>query len=169
MSKLELTEEQRKKVTEWLEGICHTLAKRLVDRRILGNGVRVESRWVWPGKIMIGVAFETADPENSKIWVIGGDAMTADVVPLDVARNPRDVAKHLALNWQVKGARLGKAADSTEGEKGTIDYKGLEETLREQAEVLYQLAEDESMWPDMKDEPGAGKQLEDKNQADPSA
>ncbi|MEA5445967.1 DUF4826 family protein [Gammaproteobacteria bacterium AB-CW1] len=158
----EMTPQQREQLTRWVESVCQDLARRLVQREILGKDTRVESRWVWPGRLVIGVAFEKSNPAQSKLWVVGGEQITPDFVALKVARNPREVARHLALDWQAKGARLASAGDAKEGEEqGQLDWGSMDQSLQEQAELMYALAEDDNMWPNLEDEPGAGSDRKD--------
>ncbi|MCP1727513.1 hypothetical protein J2T60_001513 [Natronospira proteinivora] len=140
----------------WVETVCEELAKRLVSRGIMEQPVRVESRWVLPGKVIIGVA-EERQADRKRMWIIGGDAVLPDAVDISVARNPRDVARHFCMRWQLSGARMATTAEKEEGAQGMIDWQAVEKRLEKQAEALHLLAEDDQAWDDIRDEPGAGK------------
>lgn len=131
-------------VEKWAESVCQDLARRLVKRQILSGHVRVEARWAAPGRILLGIAWEDDHPRN-RYWVIGGDAITPDVVPLRVAETPRDAARHFALRWQMTGARVGKAGEGGK-HAGLVDWAGLEDRFAEQAEMLYGLTLKDEIW-----------------------
>jgi len=152
-------QEQMENLRIWVETVCEELAKRLVNRGIMEQSVRVESRWVLPGQVVIGVAEEKSGQSKKRMWVIGGDSVTPDAVDIAVARNPREVAQHFCMRWQLSGARMATAAEDTDGEQGMIDWKGVEKRLEKQAEVLHRLADDDRAWADTRDEPGAGKKV----------
>jgi len=148
----------QEQIKEWIEHHCHELARRLSARGVLKGTVRVESRWVLPGQVMIGVAQQKDKPRPS-MWVIGGEVVTPDAVDIGLARNPREAARHFSLRWQLSGARMGTAAEGEGGHEGMVDWKGIEQRLSQQAEMLHRLAEDERAWKNTQDEPGAGKKL----------
>jgi hypothetical protein len=131
-------------VEKWAKEVCQDLAQRLVKRDILRGKVRVEARWAAPGRILLGVAWDDDHPRD-RYWVIGGEAMTPDVVPLKVADTPRDAARHFSLRWQMTGARVGKAG--TDGKHaGLVDWAGLEDRFAEQAELLYEFTSKDEVW-----------------------
>lgn len=138
-------------IKAWGEAVVHNLAQRLVTRGYFQKHARVEARWALPGRVLIGVAWQ-ADKPRQKAWVIGGDAVLADVVELKVAKDPREAARHFAMRWQLQGARLGTAADG-EGKAGQLDWKGMEEKLARQAEALHELVEADELWQDIREEP----------------
>lgn len=141
-------------IKAWGEAVVNDLAQRLVTRGYFQKHARVEARWALPGRILIGVAWQ-ADQPNNKVWVIGGEAVPADVVELKVARDAREAARHFSMRWQLNGARLGTAADG-DGKAGQIDWKAVEEKLARQAEALHQLAEQDEFWEDIREEPQRG-------------
>ncbi len=150
MSDEQNTPESQEAIKAWGQNVANDLAQRLVTRGYFEKHARVEARWALPGRVMIGVAWQ-ADKPRSKVWVIGGEAVPADVVELNVAKDPRAAARHFAMRWQLQGARLGTAADS-EGKAGQIDWKGVEEKLAQQAEALHQLAEEDEFWQGIQEE-----------------
>lgn len=144
MSEDNINPDDHDAVRQWAEPVCKDLAQRLIKRDVLAGHVRMEVRWAAPGRILLGIAWDDDHPRQ-RYWVIGGDAVTPDVLPLRVADNPRDAARHFALRWQMTGARMGSAGD--EGKHpGLVDWAGMEERFVEQAEMLYDLTTQDDVW-----------------------
>ncbi|MDQ2070398.1 DUF4826 family protein [Natronospira bacteriovora] len=138
-------------IKAWGEKVAQDLARRLVQKGIFKGHARVEARWAMPGQILLGVAWQEDTPQR-KVWVIGGEDVTPDVVELKAAKDPREAAKHFSMRWQLNGARIGSAAEQG-GQKGQIDYKSIEEQFQKQAEKLYELAKRDELWQGIRKEP----------------
>ena len=93
--------------------------------------IEVKPAWTLPFQLLIGKAREQSDARSFQ-WFICGD-MPLDHLDSDTASTPREVAKHFAMKWQLDAARLQD--DSSE-------------TLIENAEALYALADDDNLWAD---------------------
>jgi hypothetical protein len=130
-------------VYAWASATSETVAAHMVQRKLLKGKIRVETRWILPHRIFLGVAWSKDNP-GRKYWVISGEVPT-DHLDARTARSPRDAARHFALRWQLQGARVGTAADG-EGHKGEVDWKGMEQRLAEHAEFLYSLVTRDDPW-----------------------
>lgn len=136
-----LTREQREKIAEWVESEGKEIAAALFRKRVLQGKVRVESRWMLPGRMFVGVAWSETHP-GPKYWVTGGEWLVRDYVPLNVAETPRDAARHFALQWQLNGARIGLASE----DESEMDWKAAEERMAKRAEALYQVVAEDALW-----------------------
>lgn len=145
MSEEKINLEDSEAVRSWAENVAQDLARRLVKRGILSGKTQVEARWAAPGHIFLGIAWQEDRPRD-RYWVIGGEAVTPDVVPLSVADNPRDAARHFYLRWQMAGAKMGANANGEGKHPGLVDWTGLEERFARQAEMLYDLTTRDSVW-----------------------
>ncbi|MBT8143145.1 MAG: DUF4826 family protein, partial [Gammaproteobacteria bacterium] len=99
--------------------------------------------WAMPGKLFIGRIWDAEDESNAW-WVISG-AVRSDHLQADVADNPRDALRHFCLKWQMQNARLEKASESDHPADQQA-WTGIGENLAAQAEALYQLVEQDSLW-----------------------
>lgn len=144
MSKDNIDPDNHDAVRQWAEPVCRDLAQRLVQRQVLSGKVRMEVSWAAPGRILLGLAWDEDHPRD-RHWVIGGDAVTPDVIPKRVADNPRDAARYFALRWQMTGARVGSTGEAGK-HPGLVDWAGMEERFVEQAEMLYDLTTRDDLW-----------------------
>ncbi len=136
-----LSRAQKEKITQWAEAEGQAIARELVQKKVLRGHVKVESRWILPGKMYLGVAWSESQA-GPKYWVTGGEMLTRDYVSLDTAETPRDAARHFALQWQLNGARIGLAAD----EDAEMDWEAVERRMIERAEALYAMTEEDRYW-----------------------
>lgn len=136
-----LSREQREKISEWVNAEGEKIAAELFRKRVLRGKIRVESRWMLPGRMLVGVAWSETHP-GEKFWVTGGEWLARDYVPLHVAETARDAARHFALQWQLRGARIGTAAE----DDAAVDWKKAEERMAKRAEALYQAVEEDRLW-----------------------
>jgi len=84
--------------------------------------------------------------ERKKYWVITGD-LPNDHLPYDVAKHPRDAIKHFSMAWQMKAEKLQNKLDNKELSIGTPEQQeSMITLLRERAESLYSLAQEDAMW-----------------------
>ena len=78
-------------------------------------------------------------------WLIAGEYSATDVVPFKVATSAKEAAKHFALKWQLGVAQL--LAQPDRQVNGQWIHKKARE-LEQQAEGLYELAENQALWHD---------------------
>ncbi|MCH7501891.1 MAG: DUF4826 family protein [Proteobacteria bacterium] len=118
------------KLQPWIRSQLDSAVQTLIKLQVFeGALIEVKPAWTLPFQLLIGKAREQSDARNFR-WFICGD------IPLDhlgsaAASTPREAAKHFAMKWQLDAARLQD--DSSE-------------TLIENAEALYALADDDNLW-----------------------
>jgi hypothetical protein len=91
--------------------------------------IEVRPAWVLPSQILVGKAREQGDPVAFR-WFICGE-VPLDHIPGDAANTPREVIRYFALKWQLDSEK--KEADQAK-------------RLIEDAESLYDLANDDRFW-----------------------
>lgn len=113
----------------WVRDTLDRTVKELTTRGLF-ESVVVEAKpaWVFPGQILIG-KIRGQGNELGFYWFIGGNLPT-DCIASSVASTPRDAARHFSLKWQLEASKAG--ADGEE--------------LARQAEGLYELADEQSLW-----------------------
>jgi hypothetical protein len=92
----------------------------------------IESKpaWMLPMQILLGKARAQSDPRSYR-WFICGD-VPFDHIDSTAAATPREALRHLAMKWQYDAEGLDKAGA---------------EPLIAHAESLYDLTEDDRLWP----------------------
>lgn len=118
----------------WIRKQLDKAVQTLNDRQVFDD-LFVESKpaWVLPMQIMLGKARGQSNPKQFR-WFVCGD------VPLDhidgaVAGTPREALRYFAMKWQIDADRIGAGTNASLGA-----------TLVENAELLYDLTEDERFW-----------------------
>ena len=112
------------------------------------SGAAVEAAPIWaaPSQWLIAKVWG-AGQANKFIWTISGDDVVSDYIPGSMADNPRDVAKHFALKWQMNADQIMHLADNR---PMTLDaqskMKSRAEKLIRHAESLYDLTTQEDIW-----------------------
>jgi len=135
------------KLRAWTRKQIETAVETLTSRQLF-RGFLVEAKpaWVLPFQILIGKVREKGQ-EKTFHWFICGET-TIDHVHANAASSPREVARYFALKWQ-RDAMLG-AGGTTENSTGSLADPGgrtVRLSLAEQAEALYELADDPRVWP----------------------
>ena len=107
--------------------------------------VEAKPAWVLPFQILIGRVRERGGRPDRFDWFICGEVPT-DLISSKAASTPREAARFFSLKWQGEAALkeelpAGQSADPT----GAARSEDLH--LAEQAEALYALTDDPSVWP----------------------
>jgi len=120
----ELPEEQK----TWVKQQLDRAVNELMDQGFIESlVVEAKPAWVFPSRILIGKIRERGKAGGFD-WFICGESPTG-LAPSSLASTPREVARHFALKWQLDAAR-----QKDDG------------PLAEQAEALYQLVDEGSLW-----------------------
>jgi hypothetical protein len=112
------------------------------------TGVAIDATPVWavPNRMLIAKLWSSAQ-KSQFIWTISGPAVITDHVAGSVALNPRDVAKHFALKWQMDAERaLGSAENASVSENARTELKNLANRLIKDAESLYDMTLQNDIW-----------------------
>ena len=121
---------QDEKLDNWTAETLRTAVQSLLDNGITDTPlVEAKPEWILPFQLLIGKIREQSD-ETGFWWFITGDFPT-DHVDSSVAASLREAARYFALRWQVRAANDAEAGSE----------------VAEKAESLYQLTEDDSLWP----------------------
>lgn len=113
--------------------------RELVDRAVRGTGelnvydeALIEARpdWAMPNRLLVGKIREQMNPRAFH-WFICGE-VPLDYLPGEIAATPRDALRHFALKWQLDAERAGDEDKA--------------HSLVENAEAIYELADDERVW-----------------------
>ena len=131
----------------WYKGLLDETVQHLLKSGVL-KGVAIEAVPVWmlPGQILISRIWPVA--EKSKfIWAISGDAVITDHVVGTVAVNPRDVARHFSLKWQMDAEQVLQKADQPSlTEPVRQSMRAYANQMISGAELLYELSERKEGW-----------------------
>lgn len=134
-------EEIQEQFRQWVESQFDNMGRHVVDNKLI-SGDKAEGRPLWavPGKLFIGKIWDKDDEDNAW-WIISG-AIPTDHLDASVAETPREALRHFCLKWQLQSGRLDQAADPADKQSWT----GISENLANQAEALYPLIDEDSLW-----------------------
>jgi len=113
--------------------------REMTDLAVRGTGevgmydeAIVESRpeWALPNRLLLGKV-RTQSNARAFHWFICGE-IPLDYLPGDVATTPREALRHFSMKWQLDAER---SDDDTRSQE-----------LVENAEAVYDLADDERFW-----------------------
>jgi len=113
--------------------------RKLVDLAVRGAGetdlyedalLEARPEWALPNRLLVGKVREQMNPRAFH-WFICGE-IPLDFIPGETATTPRDALRYFAMKWQLDAER----ADDEESAKTLIDN----------AESIYELADDERFW-----------------------
>lgn len=140
-------EASREAAIDWARKTIERAVQTFLDQGVLDSPV-VETKpsWGLSPDVLIAMLREQGAQAHA-YWLICGAAVPFGYLPASAARTPREAARHFALNWQLKAARLRDSADSRMTEQsrpGTGPAAAAH--LERQAEWLYRLVDDDSLW-----------------------
>ncbi len=129
----ETNSDPREAVSEWTRETYDKAVQEIMSLGVLADEL-VEARPIWtlPYRMIIGQARES-NVHATFTWIICGDVPT-DHISSTVASTPRDAARYFSLKWQLDATRCNEPAQA--------------ETLAAKAEEVYEIVEDEDLWPD---------------------
>ena len=112
----------------------------LAERGIVTDSVSMQESRYLPPFLAI---WKLNDQQKQSYWVITGDFPT-DAVATTAAKTAREAIKHFSLRWQLKAEQLlqGAGAQDADGQK-------FAEVLVRGAENLYQVADNDQLWPEV--------------------
>jgi hypothetical protein len=144
---MDKTSDQDNDFQLWAKPLLDAAVSQLMDSQVLGDS-KIEARVVWGITRRVFIAqIREYDKEESFRWLISGSDFPLDEVSGNVAEQPKDAARHFSLKWQLGAEQVLKMDDETRNRLAPgKDTKAMSERLRLQAEMLYELAEDNSIW-----------------------
>ena len=131
----------------WAKPLLDAAVNQLMNNQVLQNS-NIEARVVWriTESIFIAQIREYSQQESFR-WLIGGNDYPVDEVSGSVAEQPKDVARHFALKWQLGAEQIRKMDDEARNRLASgQDTNAMSDRLSLQAEMLYELAENTSIW-----------------------
>ena len=131
---IKLTEEQQ---SGWVREQYQKATKYLAEKGLVTENVAPQdSRYLVP--VVAVWKLKTLDKQS--VWVISGD-LPCDHISLCAANNVREALRNFSMKWQLQAHSIeGSATDQTQ-----LDFAKF---LVSRAEGLYQLFEDEKLWPE---------------------
>lgn len=105
--------------------------------------VEAKPAWVLPFQILIGKIRARGQAKDFE-WFICGEVPT-DFLESTVAPSPREAARHFALKWQLEAARQ-QDLPGQESTRQVPESREPGSQLADQAEALYELADDARLW-----------------------
>lgn len=129
-----VTEQQR---AEWVRKQYQQANQYLAGKGIIPDNVAVTESCYLPPLVAV---WKLNTRDNKSYWVISGDLPT-DHMPFSAAATARDAMRSFSLNWQLKAEHI---VNSESIDKTQQDFADL---LVARAQGLYELFEDDSLWP----------------------
>jgi len=115
-------------------------------KAISGAAVEATPIWAAPEQILIAKIWP-AGQKRRFIWTISGSGVVTDHFPGNLAKTPRDAARHFSLKWQVDADRLSKMASAkTSDGKTRANVEAFAQNMIRQAESLYELTSRDEGW-----------------------
>lgn len=128
-----ISEEQR---IQWLREQFQKACAYLGQQGVIFESVVVEdSRYTVPQMAI----WKMKAQDGQGYWVVGGEVMS-DHTLLEQAEDARAALRFFALNWQMRAENQSRSAGpDQEKQQQAKQWQG-------QAELLYQLADDDGIW-----------------------
>lgn len=113
--------------------------KELVDVAVRGTGsmnvyedalIEAKAEWALPNRLLVGKVREQLNPRTFH-WFICGE-VPLDYISGETATTPKDALRYFAMKWQLDAER----ADDEESANALV----------ENAQAVYELADDERFW-----------------------
>jgi len=122
----------RAEVYAWTERQLDASIRELMAAGMIDDAYfEARPAWVLPYQILIGRIRKPQDTDDGK-WFISGE-LPIDCLEASTASTPREAARHFALKWQLESARESAASEASM-------------QRADDAEALYALVDDESLW-----------------------
>jgi uncharacterized protein DUF4826 len=131
----------------WYTRLLDKVVKEMISvKAVSGDAVQAAPVWMVPNEVLIAKVWGISN-EHDFVWAISIDKLIADYVAGSLAGNPREVAKHFALKWQMDADRLvsfgsSQASDEVSPEK----MQAYSEKLIQYAEALYEMTGRDEPW-----------------------
>ena len=139
--------DQDKDFQLWAKPLLDAAVSQLMDRQVLDDS-KIEARVVWGIKDSVFIAqIREYGKQESFRWLISGNDFPMDELSGTLAEKPKDAARHFSLKWQLGAEQVRKMDDQTKNRLASgQDTKAMSDRLSLQAEMLYELVENSSIW-----------------------
>lgn len=134
-------------IKAWYTKLLDKTVKEMIDTKAVeGDAVQAAPVWMVPYQMLIAKVWGISK-EHEFVWAISVDKLIADYVAGSLAATPQDVARHFALKWQMDVDRLLSVdASKAPGDVTAEQLKDYANQLKEYAEVLYAMADQNDLW-----------------------
>lgn len=144
-------ERQREEFRQWATEQLEHCSDYIHDLGLLPEDPRGKGEWAIPERVFLGRIYSAGDPDQA-YWVITGPEVPTDHIGGEVAPSAREAVRHFALKWQLQGARVSElsSGDEEAGEtpgEDKLDWASTGSELAAKAEALYELSQDDRVWP----------------------
>lgn len=124
-----MTRQDEAEIRDWAKKLLGEAVQELMAAGILESElVEAKPAWAFPYEVLVGKIREQGS--GNFAWFICGNVPT-DYVSASLAATPRDACRHFALKWHL------------DAEKSDAD----KEDIVKSAQALYQVVDDDSLWP----------------------
>ncbi|MDC1307656.1 DUF4826 family protein [Pseudomonadales bacterium] len=133
---------------QWSKRKLDQAVEELIQYKVFDTPA-IQARVVWgiTDNVLLAQVQEGGHGRDFR-WLITGEDYPTDHVPASVAKQPRLAARHFSLKWQLGAERV---QDLPPGARANIDpkfdLKEMSEALSDQAMRLYDLVENDALWP----------------------
>ena len=136
-----------KEFQAWCKSELNDVVKQMTkSQAVVSAAVEATPVWTVPYKILIAKVWGAAQ-KSQFIWTISGEDFVTDHIAGSMATNPRDVAKHFALKWQLNAEQfLQMAGIKPMTEASRAGMKAQAEKLIRNAESLYDFTTRDDIW-----------------------
>ncbi|WNC70596.1 DUF4826 family protein [Thalassotalea psychrophila] len=129
-----LTQEQQ---SAWVREQYQKATKYLAEKGLVTENVAPkESRYLAP----VVAVWKLNTLSDGAVWVISGD-LPCDHIPTTVADSVRETLRNFSMKWQLQAQNI----ENNGSDKTQLDFAKL---LISKAEGLYQLFENDDLWPE---------------------
>lgn len=143
--------ELEKRSREWSQAEYARAMRHLLNQGYAEPQVQQASSRVLPPLVALWHFDAKRDGKRQSLWIVSGNDLPVDHVPQSVAGNARDAMRHFHLQWQLKAAQLEQRLQDNQVDVGNPQLqRDYMQSLQRGAERLFQLANDDRLWPEFR-------------------
>ena len=132
------------KLDFWIKENLNAAVKKVMEKDLINSpAIEAKPAWVLPFQILVGKV-RGAENQGEFIWFICGEVPT-DYIESSVAKTPREAARHFTMKWQLTASKY--QGENTTDNPTQLKHDDVVNHLIEQAQALYEVVEDERLWP----------------------
>ena len=143
-------EAERERLRRFATEQINAAGDYLKELHELPRDAQARGAWAITDVVIVTHIWSQSDPSRA-YWVISGPEFPTDHVEHSVAATPREAVRRFALSWQLQSERT-KSFDKGDGR---MDWEGAAAELQKRAEQLYEMTEQDDLWPERPEGSGA--------------
>lgn len=138
---------ENEQLRAWYKAVLDTVVKEMIRTEVIaGPAVEATPVWAVQHRILIAKVWQ-ATRKSSFVWTIAGQDWITDHIKGSLATNPRDVARHFSMKWQMDADRMLELAKTKAPDgKTQASVETVANKLIHQAESLYELVSRDEGW-----------------------